>query len=224
MSSLSALSGYRGRGVLLYINLQLIILFKLFRKKEFNKKFSLLTSMDAIKFYSRFLFKKITHSSGIKVDQILVFDESLTPISYCENAQKFLTIDQLREKLRIPEYRIEIRYSIHGKKFRAVIRNGDNVNFPIRKELGMFPRVRINKAYVLTVDGIKIDVTKRVLKYAGQNMDFNQHAGALIFTEDMFPFHDTDEYKSLIIETSNGDYEYTMHDLLILYNTRVYTQ
>ncbi|AGE59191.1 hypothetical protein PBCVOR070422_691L [Paramecium bursaria Chlorella virus OR0704.2.2] len=172
--------------------------------------------MDAIKFYSRFLFKKITHSSGIKVNQILVFDESLTPISYCENAPNSLTIAQLREKLRIPEYRIEIRYSIHGKKFRAVIRNDDNVNFPIRKELGMFPRVRINKAYVLTVDGIKIDVTKRVLKYAGQNMDFNQHAGALIFTDDMFPFHDTDEYKSLIIETSDGNYEYTMHDLLIL--------
>ena len=148
--------------------------------------------------------------------RIWVRQISLTPISYCENAPNSLTIAQLREKLRIPEYRIEIRYSIHGKKFRAVIRNDDNVNFPIRKELGMFPRVRINKAYVLTVDGIKIDVTKRVLKYAGQNMDFNQHAGALIFTDDMFPFHDTDEYKSLIIETSDGDYEYTMHDLLIL--------
>ncbi|ABT14164.1 hypothetical protein MT325_M610L [Paramecium bursaria chlorella virus MT325] len=172
--------------------------------------------MDAIKIYSRYLFKKITHSSGIKVDQILVFDESLNPDSYCENAPTSLTLAELREKLVIPEYRIEIRYSVHGKKFRAVVRDDDNVNFPIRKELGVFPRVRINKAYVLTVDGIKIDVTKRVLKYAGQNMDFNQHAGALIFTDDMFPFHDTDEYKSLIIETSDGDYEYTMHDLLIL--------
>lgn len=172
--------------------------------------------MDAIKFYSRFLFKKITHSSGIKVDQILVFDESSDPISYCENAPVSLTLVEIRENLAIPEYRIEIRYSVHGKKFRAVIRNNDNINFPIRKELGVFPRVRINKAYIFTVDGIKIDVTKRVLKYAGQNMDFNQHAGALLFADDMFPFHDTCKYKSLIIEANDGEYEYTMNDLLVL--------
>jgi hypothetical protein len=172
--------------------------------------------MEIIKIYSRYLFKKITHSSGIKVDQILVFDESTCPISYCENARTSLSLPELQKKIAIPEYRIEIRYTIHGKKFRAVIRNNDDINFPIRKELGVFPRVRINKAWVLTKDGIKIDVTKRVLKYAGQNMDFNQHAGALLFTEDLFPFHDTDSYKSLIIEASDGEYEYTMQDLLII--------
>lgn len=172
--------------------------------------------MDIIKFYGRYLFKKITHSSGIKVDQVIVFDESLGPISYCENAHPSLSLVELKKRLVIPEYRIEIRYSVHGKKFRAVIRQDDMINFPIRKELGVFPRVRINKAVVITNDGVELDVTKRILKYAGQNMDFNTHAGALLLTEDMFPFHDTDNYKCLIIKASDGDYEYTMQDFLII--------
>ena len=160
--------------------------------------------MEILDYCARYAFKKITRSSGIKVHQIIVFDESDEPCAFSENASTHASIEDIKRDLRLETYRIEIRYLVHDKKYRAILRHDDGVRFPIRKDLGIFPKYTIREANVITTDDEFINVTKRIQKYAGQNGDFNAHAGSKIFVKDMFSFHDTDLYKALIIETTNG--------------------
>jgi hypothetical protein len=165
--------------------------------------------MEIIDFYVRLAFKKLTHSSGFRVDQIIVFDEGDDAIVFCENVDTRWTVDEIKRKIKLDMYRIEIRYIVHGKKYRAIIREFDDVHFPIRKELGM-TNLKIVKA---TIDGA--DFTKRILKYAGQNNDFNFHIGCLVFARDMFPFHDVDD-RVLRIEFDDGTVkEFFANDLVI---------
>jgi hypothetical protein len=173
--------------------------------------------MEVVDFYLRYVFKKMTHSSGIKIHQILIFDEGANPETYCENVSTDMSIRDIKETIKIFMYRIEIRYSIHGKKYRAVARESDDVHFPIRKELGAVPRAVVTRARVVTKDGRESDVTRRVRKYAGQNGDFNNHAGCLFFVDDMFPFHDVDEYAKLRLELSDGSVlDLRMNDVLVI--------
>ena len=172
--------------------------------------------MEVVDFYVRYLFKRMTHSSGIKVHQVLVFDESDDPVSYCENASTHLSVDDIKKTLRIQEYKIEIRYSIHGKKYRAIIRRDDNIHFPIRKELGVPRGPLIRCATLVSNDGKLVDVTKRILKYAGQNGDFNWHVKSMFLVCDMFPFHNTDDYEYLRIETSTSNNEFSMNDIIYI--------
>ncbi|AGE56401.1 hypothetical protein PBCVNEJV1_715L [Paramecium bursaria Chlorella virus NE-JV-1] len=169
--------------------------------------------METIDFYVRFLARKfMMRTSGIRVHQILVFDENST---YCENVSTHTTINDIKKSIAIPEYRIEIRYSVNGKKLRAILRHDDDVHFPIRKELGI-RIVPIVCALVVTKDGTWIDVTSRVRKYAGQNEDFNKHAGSTVFARDMFPFHDVDEYEGIVVETADHVLEFGMDDAIVI--------
>ena len=172
--------------------------------------------MEVVDFYVRYLFKKMTHSSGIKIHQILIFDESDDAVSYCENVSTHLSVEDIKKTICIQEYKIEIRYSVHGKKYRAIIRHDDNIHFPIRKELGVSPITLIHNAFLVTHDGDLVDVTRRILKYAGQNGDFNRHVDCRFFVRDMFPFHNIEDYECLRIQTSGNANEFSMNDIVYI--------
>jgi hypothetical protein len=74
----------------------------------------------------------------------------------------------------------------------------------------------VTHAFLLPHEGHHIDVTNRVKKYAGQNGDFNAHAGSFLFVSDMFPYHDVDDYARLMLldEHSEKTLVYSMHDIV----------
>jgi hypothetical protein len=124
----------------------------------------------------------------------LIFNETDDYPLY-EHASTCMTLDEIRRTLRLPFYRIEIRYKMRGIKYRCVLREHDTgVQFPIRKQLGLkTPRVR------RALYGTR-DVTARVHKYAGPNGDFNRSGGVEILVRDMFPFDDDDPERCLVLE------------------------
>lgn len=161
-------------------------------------------------------YVKNSLNRGFVIDKVIVFDESGEEDTHSEFVDTRLSLDDLKKSIAIDEYRIEFRYRVNGKKFRAIVRKDDGVPFPIRKELGLFPEFKVTSAVLLPHDGPRIDVTDRVLKYAGQNGDFNAHAGSFIFVSDMFPYHDTDEYSRIVLldETADKIRIFGMNDII----------
>jgi len=167
-------------------------------------------------------YVKNVFNPGFVLDKVIVFDETGEEDVYSEYADKHLTLDELKKSIALDEYRIEFRYRVHGKKFRVIVRKDDTVHFPIRKELGLRAEFDVTHAFLLPHEGHHIDVTNRVKKYAGQNGDFNAHAGSFLFVSDMFPYHDVDDYARLMLldEHSEKILVYSMHDIV---NTAVVT-
>ncbi|AGE59401.1 hypothetical protein ATCVOR07043_377L [Acanthocystis turfacea Chlorella virus OR0704.3] len=161
-------------------------------------------------------YVKNTMNRGFVLDKVIVFDESGEEDVHSEFADKHLTLDELKKSIALDEYRIEFRYRVNGKKFRAIVRKDDAMAFPIRKELGLRAEFQVTHAVLLPHEGHHIDVTNRVKKYAGQNGDFNAHAGSFLFVSDMFPYYDVDDYARLMLldEHSEKILVYSMHDIV----------
>ena len=167
-------------------------------------------------------YVKNVFNPGFVINKVIVFDETGEEDVHSEYADKRLPLEDLKKSIALDEYRIEIRYTVHGKKFRVIVRKDDAVHFPIRKELGLRAEFDVTHAFLLPHEGHHIDVTNRVKKYAGQNGDFNAHAGSFLFVSDMFPYHDVDDYARLMLldEHSEKILVYNMHDIV---NTAVVT-
>lgn len=163
------------------------------------------------------VFRMARRPNGFHVDKVLVFDESDHPVTMYEYAPVNMTVKQLREIISLDEYRIEFRYVSHGQKFRCVVREHDNVHLPIRKKLEMKKNPRILFAFLKFNDGTIKDVTKRVVKYAGPNADFNVSDGCLVYVSDIIPFYDVEEVRSLRIRLADQtDYEFNVDDLVAM--------
>ena len=127
----------------------------------------------------------------------LVFnEEEENELDFFEYAPN-MTIEEIKKQLRLKKYKIEIRYVVHGRKYRIVVRENENVHFPIRKELGL-KKPTITFASLVRKDTEEnaeedYDVTKRVQKYFGQNNDFNSGLGLKLFVQDLFPFDDHED-------------------------------
>lgn len=136
----------------------------------------------------------------MQVNSVIVFDENPQAEIYHEYLSKYLSLDEIRciASNFTDKYKIEIRYTLRDKKYRAVIRD-DDVVFPVRKELGLKKSFTFTHAYVFTNTSQQFDVTERVKKYAGPNGNFNSHAGYIVFVKDVFPFSDTDKYFKLLL-------------------------
>ena len=161
-------------------------------------------------------FRMTVHPKGFHVDKVVVFDESETPDIMYECAPTDMSVKQLKEYVALSRYRIEIRYISHGQKFRCIIRDHDDVHLPIRKKLEMKKNPRILFAFIVLKDGTIQNVTKRVIKYAGPNADFNVSDGSLVFASDVVPFHDKDSINILRIRLDNmSDYYFSMDDLVV---------
>lgn len=155
-------------------------------------------------------------SNGFHVDKVLVFDESESPVFMYEYAPTNMSVKKLKEHVALKQYRIEVRYVSHGQKFRCIFRDDDDVHLPIRKKLEMKKNPRILLAYINLYDGRAQNVTKRVVKYAGPNADFNVSDGSLVFASDLIPFHNIDQVRMLKIRLDDlSDYCFYMNDLVI---------
>ena len=176
-----------------------------------------MTFIDIIKSMSRYAVNHVK-GNALKVKSVIVFDESPEAEMYHEYMSKHLTLDEIKNIVSsaIDKYKIEIRYTLRDKNYRVVIRDDDNVEFPVRKELGLYVPFKISHAYVFTNNSRQIDVTERVKKYAGQNGNFNAHAGYRVVVKDVFPFSDTDNYFKLLLvdETTLETRVFKMDDVI----------
>jgi len=172
------------------------------------------TISNAFRFLVRYVANKVMNK-GLALEKVIVFDETGTADTYSECASTELSLKELKELISIDEYKIEFRYTVNGKKFRAIVREDDDVKFPIRKELGLVPTFDMARAFVFAKDGRHMDVTTRVRKYAGQNGDFNAHAGSLLFASDMFPYHDVEEFHCVVlVDDHNKTRVFRMNDIV----------
>jgi hypothetical protein len=117
----------------------------------------------------------------------------------------------IRSKLGWDKYRIEIRYTFRGQKYRVVYRHDDEVDFPLKRSMHLVIAPRVTSAcLVRKADGKHIDVTDRVRKYLGPDRDFHSKHGLYVRVQDMFPFDDHDDnaerFETLAIWLSTGKY------------------
>lgn len=172
---------------------------------------------DMVRLWVHDQYRKVSHPNGFGVSKVLVFDESENPEFMYEYAPADMSVKQLKEYIALERFRVEVRYISHGQKYRCVVRKHDDVHFPIRKKLEMKKNPRILFAFITLDDGGIRNVTKRVVKYAGPNADFNVSDGSLVFASDIVPFHDKDRITTLRIRLDNlTDYYFTMDDLVVL--------
>ena len=172
--------------------------------------------------YAKTLYHNLI-SNKKKHHKCLIFnEEEETDFDFFEYAPD-MTIEEIQKKIRLKKYKIEIRYIVHGRKYRIVVRENENIHFPIRKELGLM-KPNIESASLLIKDnGGECDVTERIRKYFGQNKDFNSGLGLKIFVQDMFPFDDHEDnaerFGALYIRMSDGTeyyFDYTKNTEIIL--------
>lgn len=93
----------------------------------------------------------------------------------------------LNEKMRV-----EVRYLAHGKKYRAVLRPGDECAFQAVPERHRGGPKGVMAAELVGND-VTVNITRRVHKYEGPMKDFHRRMGLRVSVSDMFPFDDTEE-------------------------------
>ena len=141
--------------------------------------------------YAKSIFRHLTAAK--KQYKCIVFNEDQgSELDFFEYASN-MTIQEIKQKIRLEKYKIEIRYMVHGRKYRIVVRDNENVHFPIRKELGLKKPTITSASLVRKDTEEEYDVTKRVQKYFGQNNDFNSGLGLKLFVQDLFPFDDHED-------------------------------
>ena len=176
--------------------------------------------IEYIKLYAKTMFHHLT--TPVKKHKILVFNETGNEMAFFEYASN-MTIEEIKQRICLDKYKIEVRYTVGARKYRIVIRENDDVKLPIRKELGLM-RPRIISASLVRKDtGEEYDVTKRICKYFGQNNDFNSGKGLRIFVHDMFPFDDHEDNAERIsvlrLCMTNGnayEFDYEKNEEIIL--------
>jgi len=178
--------------------------------------------MKYLKLYVKNIFRKFF--TPMEKHKILVFNETCNDheMAFFEYASN-MSIEEIKKMISLENYKIEVRYTVGTRKYRVVIRENDDIQLPIRKELGIIkPRI-ISASLVRKDTGEEYDVTKRVCKYFGQNNDFNSGIGLKIFVHDMFPFDDhednSDRFSVLRICLTNGtvyEFDYESNEEIIL--------
>lgn len=96
----------------------------------------------------------------------------------------------------VPHMRVEVRYLSHGKKYRAVLRPGDNCTFPRDTPERHRGGPKGVMAAELVGDDITVNITRRVHKYEGPTRDFHAGLGLRVGVTDMFPLDDAGELKA----------------------------
>ena len=166
---------------------------------------------------ARRMFRLAFPTPALQIDQVLVFNETGDPpyceYSYFEYADTNTTMVELQKTIALPSYKVEVRYTIHGRKFRYIFRNGENVRFPPRRKLEMCNA--LESASIQYADGTSKDVTARALKYAGPNGDFNASDGGLFLASDIISFHD-DGVESLHLVVGGVPFAFSMDDVVVL--------
>jgi len=166
--------------------------------------------MERVKFaylYAKCIYHRFMTSKN-KHPKCLIFnEEEETEFDFFEYAPD-MPIEEIKQKLRLKKYKIEIRYVVHGHKFRIVVRENEKIHFPIRKELGLMKPNIVSASLLIKDSEEEYDVTKRIRKYFGQNKDFNSGLGLKLFVQDMFPFDDHEDnaerFDALYIGMSDG--------------------
>lgn len=92
--------------------------------------------------------------------------------------------------------RVEVRYLSHGKKYRAILRPGDDCSFPRDAPERHRGGPKGVMAAELVGDDITVNITRRLHKYEGPTKDFHAGLGLRVGVTDMFPLDDAGELKA----------------------------
>jgi hypothetical protein len=131
-------------------------------------------------------------------------------------------VSDVRDAIDWDEYRIDVRYTYRGNKYRVLYRQDDDVPFPLPRSMGIVVAPKLASACLVRKDdGREIDVTERVRKYMGPDRDFYKKHGLYVRVQDMFPFDDhednADRFQCVRLYMSTGkrlEFDYGSNDAM----------
>lgn len=161
---------------------------------------------------------------GAHAYKIYAFNETNSGNFHEVFSAKRNDLDNIRRKLGWNKYKIEIRYTFHGHKYRAVYRHDDECGFPLPRGMKLVIAPKIKSACLIRrADGKQFDVTERVRKYMGPDRDFHSKSGLYVRVQDMFPFDDHDDnaerFEAVGVWLSTGKYlefGYAENDIMVI--------
>lgn len=103
-------------------------------------------------------------------------------------------VADVRDAIEWDEYKLDVRYTYRGQKYRVLYRHDDDAAFPLPRPMGIVIAPKLSSACLVRKDdGREIDVTERVRKYMGPDRDFYKKHGLYVRVQDMFPFDDHED-------------------------------
>ena len=131
-------------------------------------------------------------------------------------------VSDVRDAIDWDEYRIDVRYTYRGNKYRVLYRQDDDVPFPLPRSMGIVVAPKLASACLVRKDdGREIDVTERVRKYMGPDRDFYKKHGLYVRVQDMFPFDDHEDnaerFQCVRLYMSTGkrlEFDYGSNDVM----------
>lgn len=164
------------------------------------------------------------YASGATAYKIYAFNETTGGNFHEIFPAKRCDLESIRAKLDWEKYRIEMRYTFHGKKYRAIYRHDDEETFPPKRGMTLVVAPKMTAACLIRrADGKQIDVTDRIRKYLGPDRDFHSKKRLYVRVQDMFPFDDHDDnserFEALGLWFSTGKYmefKYEDNDVVVI--------
>lgn len=161
-------------------------------------------------------------SKGAQAYKTYAFNETDEGLFHSVFSPKRHKLDDVRDVLGWKKYRLDVRYTFRGQKYRVLYRQDDDAKFPLPRAMGMViaPKL-INAVLVRKNDGEEVDVTTRVRKYMGPDRDFYKKHGLYVYVQDMFPFDDhkdnSDRFECVRMYMSTGqclEFKYESNDTM----------
>jgi len=147
----------------------------------------------ASKIASRFASQQAP-AEELKIKRVLLFDETtgdFEDVTWMHNREDSAESTGSAGSAGPPDSdRMEIRYTWRGKKYRAVVREGESGEIGAGKctRVSEIVSAKLLPSVEAAAEGAKtIDVTTRIRKYFGANKDFG---GRVLKCHDIFPFDD----------------------------------
>jgi hypothetical protein len=185
--------------------------------------------MEYVKLFVHAMWRSMQKNDRkFEIRKIIVFDESDPDEMFHEYVREE---DFACVRFVPPGYKIEIRYTLNGRKYRIVLRGHQRVQIPVRKQFRSERTANVISSMLMTKvshadevsgsgSGIGHDVTDRLSKYLGPNVDFH---GTPVHVHDIVPFddheYDAERFSALRVHLCDGryvDFDYEKNERIVL--------
>ena len=131
-------------------------------------------------------------------------------------------VNDVRDAIEWDKYKLDVRYTYRGQKYRVLYRHDDDGTFPLPRSMGIVIAPKLSSACLVRKDdGRETDVTDRVRKYMGPDRDFYKKHGLYVRVQDMFPFDDhednSERFQCVRLYMSTGkclEFDYESNDAM----------
>jgi len=161
---------------------------------------------------------------GAQAYKLYAFDQTppVDGLFHAVFSPKRHDVSDVRDAIDWEKYKLDVRYTFRGNKYRVLYRHDDDATFPLPRHVGIVVAPKLSSACLVRKDdGREIDVTDRVRKYMGPDRDFYKKHGLYVRVQDMFPFDDhednSERFQCVRLYLSTGkrlEFDYESNDAM----------